>query len=121
MDALNTFIGNANKATGVPEAECDIIIQEIVKAVNNGVLGGSTNQMSHLAKIKKQKFTTANRITDAVMPNVEFERDNVKKVSTWMVEMMIQTLNKGGMPALMRMVNLMKKGKKLCPWLKNIP
>ena len=109
MEGLNIFINNASKDTGVSPEMCDTIILSMVKAVNNGALGGS-NQMAQLSKLKKKRFTTANNISDIVAKDTEIERETCKKVVSWMVDQMIRTLDQGGMPALIRMVNLMKKG-----------
>lgn len=110
MDGLKIFINNAAKDTGVSAEMCDTIILSMVKAVNNGALGEGGNQMSQLAKLKKKKFTTTNNISDIVTEDTNIERETCKKVVGWMVNQMIRTLDQGGMPALIRMVNLMKKG-----------
>ena len=109
MDGMNIFISDAAKTTELSKQKCDEMIRSIVKAVNNGALGAG-NQMSQLAKLKKKKFTTANNLADIVSADTGYDREECKKVSTWMVDKMIQTINQGGMPALIRMVNLMKKG-----------
>ena len=109
MDSMNIFIGNASKTTGVDKEKCDAIIRSMVKAVNNGALGG-TSQMAALSRLKKKKFTTTNSVSDIVAADTGYDREECKKVVGWMIDMMIQTMNQGGMPALIRMVNLMKKG-----------
>lgn len=109
MDSMNIFIGNASKTTGVSKENCDVIIRSMVKAVNNGALGG-VSQMAALSRLKKKKFTTTNNVADIVAADTGYDREECKKVVGWMVDMMIQTMNQGGMPALVRMVNLMKKG-----------
>ena len=109
MDGMNVFIGNASKTTGVDKEKCDVIIRSMVKAVNNGALGG-TSQMAALSRLKKKKFTTTNSVADIVAADTGYDREECKKVVGWMIDMMIQTMNQGGMPALIRMVNLMKKG-----------
>lgn len=109
MDSMNIFISNASKTTGVSKENCDTIIRSMVKAVNNGALGG-VSQMAALSRLKKKKFTTTNTVSDIVAEDTGFDREECKKVVGWMVDMMIQTMNRGGMPALVRMVNLMKKG-----------
>lgn len=110
MNGLNTFIGNCQKATGVEKETCDTVIQSMVRAINNGVLGG-TNYMSQMVKLKKKKFTTINSVSDVVAEDTGLDRNEiVKPVVGWMVDIMIQTMQQGGMPALIRMVNLMKKG-----------
>ena len=109
MDSMNIFIGNASKTTGVSKENCDIIIRSMVKAVNNGALGGPS-QMAGLSRLKKKKFTTTNSVADIVAADTGLDREECKKVVGWMIDMMIQTMNQGGMPALIRMVNLMKKG-----------
>lgn len=110
MNGLNTFIGNCQKATGIEKETCDTVIQSMVRAINNGVLGG-TNYMSQMVKLKKKKFTTINSVSDVVAEDTGLDRNEiVKPVVGWMVDIMIQTMQQGGMPALIRMVNLMKKG-----------
>lgn len=109
MDSMNIFISNASKTTGVSKENCDTIIRSMVKAVNNGALGG-VSQMAALSRLKKKKFTTTNTVSDIVAKDTGLDREECKKVVGWMVDMMIQTMNRGGMPALVRMVNLMKKG-----------
>ncbi len=110
MNGLNTFIGNCQKATGIEKETCDTVIQSMVRAINNGVLGG-TNYMSQMVKLKKKKFTTINSVSDVVAEDTGLDRNEiVKPVVGWMVDIMIQTMQRGGMPALIRMVNLMKKG-----------
>ena len=109
MNGLNTFINNAERDTGVPAEQCDVIIKSMVKAVNSGALGG-TSPLAQLTGLKKKKFTSINTISDIVTADTGYEREEVKKVVGWMVDRIIQTLNQGGMPALMRMANLMRKG-----------
>lgn len=110
MNGLNTFIGNCQKATGIEKETCDTVIQSMVRVINNGVLGG-TNYMSQMVKLKKKKFTTINSVSDVVAEDTGLDRNEiVKPVVGWMVDIMIQTMQQGGMPALIRMVNLMKKG-----------
>ena len=109
MKGINTFIEQASKSTGVDVKDCDIIIQSTVKAINNGALGG-TNYMTQLSKLRKKKFTSINEIADIVSADTNHDREECKKVVGWLVDMMVQTMNRGGMPALIRMVNLMKKG-----------
>ena len=109
MNGLNTFINNAQKDTGVEYEKCDTIIQSMVKAVNNGALGG-TNHMAQMARLKKKKFTSINNVSDVVASDTGYDREEVKKVVGWMVEKMVQATQQGGMSALIRMVNLMKKG-----------
>ena len=109
MKGINTFIEQASKSTGVDVKDCDIIIQSTVKAINNGALGG-TNYMTQLSKLRKKKFTSINEIADIVSTDTNHDREECKKVVGWLVDMMVQTMNRGGMPALIRMVNLMKKG-----------
>lgn len=109
MDALNTFINNASKDTGLSTEFCDKVICSMVKAVNGGALDGTT-QMSQLSKLKKKKFTNINNISTIVAEDLKEDREDCKKVVSWMIEMMIRTQNQGGMPALIRMANLMKKG-----------
>jgi hypothetical protein len=110
MDGMSIFINNAHKATGVSFDKCDVMIRSMVKAVNNGALGG-TSEMAALARLKKKRFTTANHCADLVAADTGYDREECKKVCTWMVDAMVQTTNQGGMPALIRMVNLMKKGR----------
>lgn len=110
MDGMNIFINNAHKATGVDKDKCDKIILSMVKAVNNGALGSGTSQMAQMSKLKKKKFTTTNTVADIVAADTGYDREECKLVCGWMIEQMIQTMNQGGMPALIRMVNLMKKG-----------
>ena len=109
MKGLNTFIDNCTKATGIDNERADNIIQSMVKAINGGALGG-TNFMAQMSKIRKNKFTMTNQVSDIVAADTGYEREDVKKVVGWMFEQMVQTINQGGMPALIRMVNLMKKG-----------
>lgn len=109
MKGINTFIERASKSTGVDVKDCDIIIQSTTKAINNGALGG-TNYMTQLSKLRKKKFTSINEIADIVSADTNHDREECKKVVGWLVDMMVETMNRGGMPALIRMVNLMKKG-----------
>ena len=109
MDGMNVFINNAHKATGVSVDKCDTIIRSMVKAVNNGALGG-TSQMAALSRLKKKKFSATNDCANIVAADTGYDREECKKVCGWMIDMMVQTTNQGGMPALIRMVNLMKKG-----------
>lgn len=109
MDGMNTFINNAAKETGLPAEFCDKVICSMVKAVNNGALDGPT-QLSQLSRLKKKKFTNINNISTIVANDLEHDREECKKVVSWMIEMMVRTQEQGGMPALIRMANLMKKG-----------
>lgn len=109
MDAMNTFISNASRDTGLPAEFCDKAICSMVKAVNGGALDGST-QLAQLSRLKKKKFTNINNISTIVSNDLEHDREECKKVVSWMIEMMIRTQDQGGMPALIRMANLMRKG-----------
>lgn len=109
MDGMNTFINNAAKETGLSAEFCDKVICSMVKAVNNGALDGPT-QLAQLSRLKKKKFTNINNISTIVANDLEHDREECKKVVFWMIEMMVRTQEQGGMPALIRMANLMKKG-----------
>jgi hypothetical protein len=109
MDGMKTFIDNAAKSTGLSSEFCDKVICSMVKAVNNGALDGAT-PLAQLSRLQKKKFSNINNISTIVSNDLGEDREDCKKVVSWMTEMMIRTQNQGGMPALMRMVNLMKKG-----------
>ena len=109
MDGMNTFINNASRDTGLKADFCDKVICSMVKAVNNNALDGPT-QLAQLSRLKKKKFTNINNISTIVSEDLGEDREECKKVVSWMVEMMIRTQDQGGMSALIRMANLMKKG-----------
>jgi hypothetical protein len=109
MDGMNTFIHNASHDTGMSAEFCDKVICSMVKAVNNNALDGPT-QLAQLSRLKKKKFTNINNVSTIVANDLNEDRENCKKVVSWMIEMMIRTQDQGGMPALIRMANLMKKG-----------
>ena len=79
MDGMNIFINNAHKATGVSVDKCDTIIRSMVKAVNNGALGG-TSQMAALSRLKKKKFSATNDCADIVAKDTGYDREECKKV-----------------------------------------
>ena len=109
MDGMNTFIHNASHDTGMSAEFCDKVICSMVKAVNNNALDGPT-QLAQLSRLKKKKFTNINNVSTIVANDLNEDREDCKKVVSWMIEMMIRTQDQGGMPALIRMANLMKKG-----------
>lgn len=109
MDGMQVFINNASKETGLSGEFCDKVICSMVKAVNNGALDGPT-QLAQLSRLKKKKFTNINNISTIVSEDLKHDREECKKVVSWMIEMMIRTQDQGGMNALIRMANLMKKG-----------
>ena len=109
MDGMNTFIHNASHDTGMSAEFCDKVICSMVKAVNNNALDGPT-QLAQLSRLKKKKFTNINNVSTIVANDLNDDREDCKKVVSWMIEMMIRTQDQGGMPALIRMANLMKKG-----------
>lgn len=109
MEQMNTFLKNASKTTGLPVEFCDKVICSMVKAVNNNALDGPT-QLAQLSRLKKKKFTNINNVSDIVAADLQEDREECKKVVSWMIEQMINTQNQGGMNALIRMANLMKKG-----------
>lgn len=109
MDGMHTFISNASRDTGMSKEFCDKVICSMVKAVNNNVLDGAT-QLAQLSRLKKKKFTNINNVSDVVAADLNENREDCKKVVAWMIEMMIRTQDQGGMSALIRMANLMKKG-----------
>ena len=106
---MNTFIHNASHDTGMSAEFCDKVICSMVKAVNNNALDGPT-QLAQLSRLKKKKFTNINNVSTIVANDLNEDREDCKKVVSWMIEMMIRTQDQGGMPALIRMANLMKKG-----------
>ncbi len=109
MDGMNTFISNASHDTGLKPEFCDRVICSMVKAVNNNALDGPT-QLAQLSRLKKKKFSNINNVSTIVANDLGEDREECKKVVSWMIEMMIRTQDQGGMSALIRMANLMKKG-----------
>ena len=66
--------------------------------------------MGQLSKLERKKFTNINKISDYVSKDLDYDREECKKVVSWMLEMMIRTKKQGGMSALVRMATLMRKG-----------
>ena len=110
MDGMNIFIHNAYRDTKVSDEMCDKIISSMLKAVNLVIFEGGPTQMGQLSKLERKKFTNINKISDYVSKDLDYDREECKKVVSWMLEMMIRTKKQGGMSALVRMATLMRKG-----------